>query len=151
MNSLEVVRKYNGVGKIITSLTVTPEECFLAGTKDGTLLVYSIENPQLRKANLPRNVKSKASSDSSFGEYVIIITDQRRQPKESLLKMQNVVPCPSCLKAFRPTEFLSIPASVLPCFMFEDNGNLQNFINITSTRRKLIQTYTSVASCTHIE
>ncbi|XP_042508929.1 BEACH domain-containing protein B-like isoform X1 [Macadamia integrifolia] len=61
MNSLEVVRRYDGVGRIITSLTVTPEECFLAGTKDGSLLVYSIENPQLRKTSIPRNVKSKAS------------------------------------------------------------------------------------------
>ncbi|KAL9450104.1 hypothetical protein AB3S75_011937 [Citrus x aurantiifolia] len=58
MNSLEVVRRYSGVGKIITSLAVTPEECFLAGTKDGCLLVYSIEN---RRPSLPRNVKSKAS------------------------------------------------------------------------------------------
>ncbi|XP_010254571.1 PREDICTED: BEACH domain-containing protein B isoform X2 [Nelumbo nucifera] len=62
MNSLEVVRRYDGLGKIITSLTVTPEECFLAGTKDGSLLVYSIENPQLRRTSLPRNVKSKAST-----------------------------------------------------------------------------------------
>ncbi|XP_057974811.1 BEACH domain-containing protein B isoform X2 [Malania oleifera] len=62
MNSLEVVKRYNGVGKIITSLQVTPEECFLAGTKDGNLLVYSIENLQLRKASLPRNVKHKASA-----------------------------------------------------------------------------------------
>ncbi|GLU16070.1 hypothetical protein SLE2022_325200 [Rubroshorea leprosula] len=61
MNTLEVVRKYNGVGKIITSLTVTPEECFLAGTKDGSLLVYSIENPQQRKAG-PRNMKSKTAA-----------------------------------------------------------------------------------------
>lgn len=61
MNSLEVVKKYNVGGKIITSLTVTPEECFLAGTKDGSLLVYSIENPQLRKS-LPRNTKSKSSA-----------------------------------------------------------------------------------------
>lgn len=61
MNTLEVVRRYNGVGKIITSLTVTPEECFLAGTKDGGLLVYSIENPQLRRPTLPRNVKSKTA------------------------------------------------------------------------------------------
>lgn len=61
MNSLEVVRRYNGVGKIITSLTVTQEECFLAGTKDGSLLVYSIENPQLRRAAVPRNLKSRAS------------------------------------------------------------------------------------------
>lgn len=61
MNSLEIVGKYNGIGKIVTSLTVTPEECFIAGTKDGSLLVYSIENPQLRKTSLPRNSKSKAS------------------------------------------------------------------------------------------
>ena len=61
MNSLEVIKKYNGVGKVITSLTVTQEECFLAGTKDGSLLVYSIENPQQRKGNVPRNLKSKHS------------------------------------------------------------------------------------------
>ncbi|XP_006338039.1 BEACH domain-containing protein B isoform X2 [Solanum tuberosum] len=61
MNSLEIVGKYNGIGKIVTSLTVTPEECFIVGTKDGSLLVYSIENPQLRKTSVPRNSKSKAS------------------------------------------------------------------------------------------
>ncbi|GFY85908.1 binding protein [Actinidia rufa] len=62
MNSLEIVRRYSGVGKIITSLTVTPEECFLAGTRDGSLLVYSIENPQPRKTSLPKNLRSKASA-----------------------------------------------------------------------------------------
>ncbi|KAF5183051.1 Beach domain-containing protein b [Thalictrum thalictroides] len=62
MNSLEVVKRYDGIGKVITSLTVTPEECFLAGTKDGSLLVYSIDNPQLRKSSLPRNLKSKSSA-----------------------------------------------------------------------------------------
>lgn len=62
MSSLDVVRRYDGVGKIITALRVTQEECFLAGTKDGTLLVYSIEHPQLRKANVPRNMKGKASA-----------------------------------------------------------------------------------------
>ncbi|XP_021759768.1 BEACH domain-containing protein B-like isoform X1 [Chenopodium quinoa] len=62
MNSLEVVKKYPGIGKVITSLTVTPEECFLAGTKEGNLLVYSIENPQQRRGGgLPRNIKSKSS------------------------------------------------------------------------------------------
>ncbi|XP_060199082.1 BEACH domain-containing protein B [Lycium barbarum] len=61
MNSLEIVGKYNGIGKMVTSLTVTPEECFIAGSKDGRLLVYSIENPQLRKTSFPRNSKSKAS------------------------------------------------------------------------------------------
>ncbi|KAM7514487.1 hypothetical protein LguiA_004070 [Lonicera macranthoides] len=55
MNSLEIVKKFSGIGKVITALTVTQEECFLAGTKEGNLLVYSIENPQLRK-------KSKASA-----------------------------------------------------------------------------------------
>ncbi|KAL6578417.1 hypothetical protein OROMI_010745 [Orobanche minor] len=49
MNSLEMIIKYAGVGRSISSLTVTSEECFIAGTKDGSLLVYSIENPQVRK------------------------------------------------------------------------------------------------------
>ncbi|CAJ2641153.1 unnamed protein product [Trifolium pratense] len=59
INTLEVVKKYQGVGKVLTSLTVTPEECFLVGTKDGILLVYSIENPQLRKMSHNKNMKSK--------------------------------------------------------------------------------------------
>ncbi|WZY72487.1 hypothetical protein YC2023_004727 [Brassica napus] len=58
MNTLEVVRRYSGAGKIITSLTVTQEECFLAGTKDGALLVYSIENPQHRKPSPIWSIKS---------------------------------------------------------------------------------------------
>ncbi|KAL9310011.1 BEACH domain-containing protein B [Arabidopsis thaliana] len=58
MNTLEVVKRYNGAGKIITSLTVTQEECFLAGTKDGALLVYSIENPQHRKPSPIWSIKS---------------------------------------------------------------------------------------------
>lgn len=61
MDSLEVIHKYSGIGKVITSLTVTSEECFLAGTKDGSLLVYSIENPQLRKSSASRSSKSKYS------------------------------------------------------------------------------------------
>lgn len=60
MNTFDIVKRYNGVGKIITCLAVTVEECFLAGTKDGSLLVYSIENPQLRKTSIPR-MKSKSS------------------------------------------------------------------------------------------
>ncbi|XP_073008552.1 BEACH domain-containing protein B isoform X1 [Typha latifolia] len=60
MHSLDVVQRYDGAGKIITSLSVTPEECFLAGTKDGCLLVYSIENALLRRGSLPRNNKSKS-------------------------------------------------------------------------------------------
>lgn len=62
MNSLDLVMKYNSAaGKVITSLVVTPEECFLAGTKDGNLLVYSYENPQHRKSSLVRSQKSKPS------------------------------------------------------------------------------------------
>ncbi|PIN12837.1 Conserved WD40 repeat-containing protein [Handroanthus impetiginosus] len=61
MNSLEILIKYSGIGKSISSLTVTPEECFIAGTKDGSLLVYSIENPHLRKTSMQRNSKTKAS------------------------------------------------------------------------------------------
>lgn len=57
MHSLDVLQRYEGIGKVITSLTVTPEECILAGTKDGSLLLYSIDNPQLRKGNLPLNGK----------------------------------------------------------------------------------------------
>ncbi|KAB5568810.1 hypothetical protein DKX38_002603 [Salix brachista] len=60
MNTFDIVKRLNGVGKIITCLTVTVEECFLAGTKDGSLLVYSIDNSQLRKASIPR-MKSKSS------------------------------------------------------------------------------------------
>ncbi|MED6216742.1 hypothetical protein PIB30_010777 [Stylosanthes scabra] len=61
MDTLEILKKYQGVGRVITSLAVTPEECFLAGTKDGSLLVYSIENPQLRKTNQNRNVHPLAT------------------------------------------------------------------------------------------
>ncbi|KAL3830393.1 hypothetical protein ACJIZ3_019195 [Penstemon smallii] len=61
MNSLEILARYTGSGKLITSLTVTPEECFIAGTKDGSLLVYSIENPQLHRTSIQRNIKPKAS------------------------------------------------------------------------------------------
>ncbi|GER40247.1 WD40 and Beach domain-containing protein [Striga asiatica] len=55
MNSLETLMKYAGAGKSISSLTVTPEECFIGGTKDGSLLVYSIENPQLRRTGVQRH------------------------------------------------------------------------------------------------
>uniref|UniRef100_J3L9U4 BEACH domain-containing protein n=2 Tax=Oryza brachyantha TaxID=4533 RepID=J3L9U4_ORYBR len=62
MHSLDVVWRYEGAGKTITSLVVTPEECFLAGTKDGSLIVFSIENPLLRKGTVQRNkIKSSTS------------------------------------------------------------------------------------------
>ncbi|XP_078448149.1 binding protein [Wolffia australiana] len=54
MHSLEIVHRYDAIGKALTSLVVTPEDCFLAGTRDGSLLVYSIENRHIHKANLPR-------------------------------------------------------------------------------------------------
>uniref|UniRef100_A0A162A6C6 BEACH domain-containing protein n=1 Tax=Daucus carota subsp. sativus TaxID=79200 RepID=A0A162A6C6_DAUCS len=57
MKSLEVIQRYNGVGKVITALTVTPEECFLAGTNDGTLLVYSMQNAQHYRGSVHRNQK----------------------------------------------------------------------------------------------
>jgi len=60
MHSLDVVWRYEGAGKTITSLVVTPEECFLAGTKDGSLIVFSIENPLLRKNAMQRQ-KAKPS------------------------------------------------------------------------------------------
>ncbi|XP_039804100.1 BEACH domain-containing protein B-like isoform X5 [Panicum virgatum] len=55
MHSLDIVWMYDGAGKTITSLAVTPEECILAGTKDGSLLVFSIENPLVRRGSLQRN------------------------------------------------------------------------------------------------
>uniref|UniRef100_A0A0E0E5B8 BEACH domain-containing protein n=1 Tax=Oryza meridionalis TaxID=40149 RepID=A0A0E0E5B8_9ORYZ len=54
MHCLDIIRRYDGAGKTITSLSVTPEECFLAGTKDGSLLVFSMESPLLRKKSMPR-------------------------------------------------------------------------------------------------
>ncbi|XP_023750494.1 BEACH domain-containing protein B isoform X2 [Lactuca sativa] len=56
MRSLEIVGRYSGAGKIITCLTVTQEECVLAGTKDGSLLLYSIQNPQLRRTTVSRTL-----------------------------------------------------------------------------------------------
>ncbi|KAI4337584.1 hypothetical protein L6164_015981 [Bauhinia variegata] len=70
MNNLEVLKKYQGVGKTITSLAVTPEECFLAGAKDGSLLVYSIENPQLRKAGQNKNIRDD-NSRGIPGVYIL--------------------------------------------------------------------------------
>jgi WD40 repeat protein len=54
MHSLDIVWRYHGAGKAITSLAVTPEECFIAGTKGGSLLVFSIETPLLRRGSMPR-------------------------------------------------------------------------------------------------
>ncbi|WVZ78912.1 hypothetical protein U9M48_026555 [Paspalum notatum var. saurae] len=55
MHYLDIVWRYNGAGKTITSLTVTPEECILAGTKDGSLLVFSTETPLLRRGSMQQN------------------------------------------------------------------------------------------------
>ncbi|XP_044956208.1 BEACH domain-containing protein B-like isoform X2 [Hordeum vulgare subsp. vulgare] len=62
MHTLDIVWKYAGAGKAITSLAVTPEECFIAGTKDGSLLVFSVEAPLLRRGSMPgTKVKPSAS------------------------------------------------------------------------------------------
>jgi WD40 repeat protein len=62
MHSLDVIYRYEGGGKVITSLCVTPEECFLAGTRDGCLMVYAIENPLLK-----RNARSTRSKPAVPG------------------------------------------------------------------------------------
>jgi WD40 repeat protein len=59
MHSLEIVSRYDAMGKVILSLSVTPEDCFLVGTQDGSLLVYSLETPQQRKSSLIQNIKSR--------------------------------------------------------------------------------------------
>ncbi|CAK9279032.1 unnamed protein product [Sphagnum jensenii] len=50
MHTLEVVRLYDGTGVPISALAVTPEDCFIVGTEDGSLLTYSLEIQQQRKA-----------------------------------------------------------------------------------------------------
>lgn len=59
MHSLEIVSRYDAMGKVILSLSVTSEDCFLVGTQDGSLLVYSLETPQQRKSSLLQNIKSR--------------------------------------------------------------------------------------------
>ncbi|XP_037457938.1 BEACH domain-containing protein B-like isoform X2 [Triticum dicoccoides] len=54
MHSLDIVWKYAGAGKAITSLAMTPEECFIAGTKDGSLLVFSVETALIRRGSMPQ-------------------------------------------------------------------------------------------------
>ncbi|CAK9238386.1 unnamed protein product, partial [Sphagnum troendelagicum] len=49
MHTLEVVRLYDGTGVPISALAVTPEDCFIVGTEDGSLLTYSLEIQQQRK------------------------------------------------------------------------------------------------------
>lgn len=43
LQNLEIIRRYDGPGVGITSLTVTPEDCFLVGTQDGGIAVFSLE------------------------------------------------------------------------------------------------------------
>lgn len=50
LQTLEVVRRYEGAGVAVTSLTVTPEDCFLVGTHDGALVVFSLEFQYPKKA-----------------------------------------------------------------------------------------------------
>ncbi|BBM99563.1 hypothetical protein MPTK1_1g22060 [Marchantia polymorpha subsp. ruderalis] len=42
MYTLEVIRKYDGTTSPVTALVVTPEDCFLVGTQEGDLVVYSV-------------------------------------------------------------------------------------------------------------
>lgn len=49
VHDLQIVRRYEGTGVPITSLHVTPEDCFLVGLQDGSLLIYSVEAQQLKK------------------------------------------------------------------------------------------------------
>jgi WD40 repeat protein len=49
IQTLEVVRRYDGTGVSISSLTVTPEDCFLVGTQDGSLMVFSLEFQEQNK------------------------------------------------------------------------------------------------------
>ncbi|KAL2652898.1 hypothetical protein R1flu_021026 [Riccia fluitans] len=52
--TLDVIRKYEGTSSPVTALTVTPEDCFLVGTQEGDLVVYSVvlQPPQSRKTGL---------------------------------------------------------------------------------------------------
>ncbi|MCO5593152.1 hypothetical protein L7F22_047158 [Adiantum nelumboides] len=58
--TLEVVRRYEGMNTAILSLSVTPEDCFLAGLQDGSLLIYSIERPQQKKSNLLQALRARS-------------------------------------------------------------------------------------------
>lgn len=51
IHTLETVRKYDGTQVPISSLTATPEDCFLVGTQDGSLLVFSLEIQHQKKGN----------------------------------------------------------------------------------------------------
>lgn len=51
LHSLEILRRYDPLGAPISSLVVTPEDCFLVGTQDGSLFVYSIEAQQQRRGS----------------------------------------------------------------------------------------------------
>ncbi|MCO5595749.1 hypothetical protein L7F22_049797 [Adiantum nelumboides] len=59
--TLEVVRRYEGMNTAILSLSVTPEDCFLAGLQDGSLLIYSIERPQQKKSNLLQALRARST------------------------------------------------------------------------------------------
>uniref|UniRef100_A0A0D9YMP2 BEACH domain-containing protein n=1 Tax=Oryza glumipatula TaxID=40148 RepID=A0A0D9YMP2_9ORYZ len=79
MHSLDVVWRYEGAGKTITSLVVTPEECFLAGTKDGSLIVFSIENPLIRKGTVQRNkIKSSVGARNINKSLLLHVLSNKR-------------------------------------------------------------------------
>ena len=49
--TLDVIRKYDASNVPILSLSITPEDCFLVGMQDGSLLIYSIERQQQKKTS----------------------------------------------------------------------------------------------------
>ncbi|EFJ19512.1 hypothetical protein SELMODRAFT_110788, partial [Selaginella moellendorffii] len=49
LHSLELVHRYDTAGSPIVSLCVTPEDCFLVGTRDGRFLIYAVETSPRRE------------------------------------------------------------------------------------------------------
>eukprot|EP00271_Cylindrocystis_brebissonii_P011984 TRINITY_DN3000_c2_g1_i1.p1 TRINITY_DN3000_c2_g1~~TRINITY_DN3000_c2_g1_i1.p1 ORF type:complete len:2905 (-),score=592.76 TRINITY_DN3000_c2_g1_i1:326-8950(-) len=49
IHSLEIVRKFDGMGIPVTSIALTVEDCVLVGQEDGKLHVYATENQLIRK------------------------------------------------------------------------------------------------------
>lgn len=59
--TLEVIKRYEGTNTPILSLAVTPEDCILAGTQDGSLLIYSIETQQQKKSKILHSLRARQS------------------------------------------------------------------------------------------
>ncbi|KAH7332120.1 hypothetical protein KP509_20G069100 [Ceratopteris richardii] len=59
--SLEIIRRYDGTNIPIISIAVTPDDCFLAGLNDGSLLIYSIERSHQKKANILQTLRARTT------------------------------------------------------------------------------------------